>query len=120
MGIKKVVSTIGHDAKVVGEDVGKTVAYPFTNAIHFARILETGLEDEGELKNDIVELVKLADIVIADGSLNITEHGLNIPDDIATAKSIETFFSYFGGTFISEVEKVYSDLKKDVDAKYIK
>lgn len=110
-------SKIGHVFKIAAEDTGKVVIYPFTHAAHFASILGEALEDVPAVKTATVELVRLADVVVADGGVDVATKGTNVVADVQTAEDVRAFFAYFGSTFLPAVETAYKDIKTQAEAK---
>ena len=105
-----------HDVATVAKDIGKVVAFPFTKTTEFVELLDTVVKETPEFKAAILQLVKLADVIIADGAKDIAEHGLALPDDLQTLTDIEAFATYFQSTFVPVAEKVYKELKTDIQS----
>ena len=109
----------------IAEDVGRVVAYPFTHAAKLIELIDKGLADEPAAKAAIVGLIQKGESLISGGAAVGTSvtaaassDGTNLAADAAAvvaveteAKSAETFWQYFTGTFIPEVEAIWKDVE---------
>ena len=110
------LKTIGHGIEVAAIDAARIIAWPFTHAAKFAKILGEALSDEPAVKTATVQLVTLAEAVIKDGGLDYETKGLNIVNDMQTVADIKAFFTYFEATFLPAVEKAYKAIEADAKA----
>ena len=117
-----VFETIGHDVKVGAEDVGKgvkagvefAIIHPIEFCIKAEVVLATAIKDQPELKAAVLSLVSQATNVIGDVSSAVADKGLNLKEDTDTLAAAEAFFLYFKSAFIPLMEKVYGEVKADI------
>lgn len=92
------------------------VEYPFTHTFKFLALLDECIVDEPPIKLAVENLVKAGMLAISDGTAAVAGKGLNIPADLAEVKDVESFFTYFKGTFLPLVESEYKQLNKTATA----
>ena len=117
-----VFQEIGHGVKVgavdVAKGVEKGVEYAIVHPVEFCmkaeKIIASAIKDQPEVKAAVLGLVKQATGVIGDVGNDVAEKGINLAADAKTLADAEAFFAYFKGNFIPLVEKLYAEVKADL------
>jgi hypothetical protein len=102
--IKTTTGSVLHVIEAPFEDIGKIAA-----------ILKTGVAEQPEVKAALVQLVNLGEKAFGDGATAVSAKGLNIFADQATLGDIQAFGTYFTGTFVPLVKKVYGEVAADLN-----
>jgi hypothetical protein len=102
--------------KKVGERIISIVEWPFQHSVQVAKIIETGIEDELELKAALVGLVEQFEALGPDTTAAIAANGFNLPADMKEATDLKSLFSFFENTLKPAVEKTLTDVKGDLGA----
>jgi hypothetical protein len=109
-----IITTIGHDAKIVGEDVIKGIEYPVTFLIKAGKVIASAIKDQPQIKAAVLELIQQAEGVVGDVASAASTKGLNLASDARALADAGAFFSYFKDTFIPLVEQVYTEVAADL------
>jgi hypothetical protein len=105
--------SIGTEVKDVAEKVLHAAEWPFKSAAELEAFIATAIKEEGPARTVVVGLIQQVKTVVFDGSKDIAEKGLSLPDDMQTITDLKSLAAYFNGTFLPEAEKVWSELKTD-------
>lgn len=117
-----VFEEISHGVKVGAVDVAKgvekgveyAIVHPIEFCIKAEKIIASAIKDQPEVKAAVLDLVKQATGVIGDVAEDVAEKGINLQDDAKTLADAEAFFTYFKDNFIPLVEKLYAEVKADI------
>jgi len=113
----------------IAEDVGKVVAWPFDHAAKLIELIDAGMKDAPAAKAAVIGLIQKGESLVtggavigAEGAAAVAADGTNAAADTAVLVGVETeatnaesFWRYFTGTFIPEVEAIYKDVEQIVD-----
>jgi len=111
------------------KEVGKVIAWPFDHAAKLIELIDAGMKDAPAAKAAVIGLIQKGESLVTGGAAVGTEvaaaaasDGTNIAADAAAvggveveAQNAESFWAYFKGTFIPEVEAIYKDVEQIVD-----
>lgn len=111
------------------KDIGKGIEYPFEHAAQLIAAVKKGLADEPAVRAAIVGLIQKGESLLTGGTAigaSVTAaaaaDGTNLAADAAAvtaveteAKNADTFWQYFKGTFVPEVETIWKDVEQIVD-----
>ncbi len=78
------------------------------------RVLAAAIENEPVIKEQVLNLVKQAAVVIADLGGDVAAKGVDLSADFKTMHDAGQFFQFFKTTFIPAVESIYHEVEKDV------
>lgn len=98
----------------VAEDVVKGIEYPFSHLAQAIKVISTAIKDQPEIKNAVVILIEKCDAIGVDAMKDIGEKGLNLSDDLDTARKIADLGDYLKTSFFPLVVKVFGEIKADV------
>ena len=113
----------------IAEDVGNVVAWPFDHAAKLIDLIKAGMHDEPAAKAALIGLIQKGESLLSGGTAvgaSVTAaaaaDGTNLAADAVAvtaveteAKNAETFWQYFKGTFVPEVEAIWKDVESIVD-----
>lgn len=102
--------------KTVVEKIVADVEYPFVHAPKFVTLIDEAVKGEPAIKAAVINLVKAAELAIADGAIAVAAKGIDLPADLAEVHDIESFFTYFKGTFLPLIEAEYKELSATATA----
>jgi len=103
-----------HIAETVGKDTLAVVEFPFKRTAEFVTVINTAIKDATPVKAAVIDLVKQAEGLIADGADDVSEKGLNLPEDLQTWKDVQAFIDYLKGTFFPLVASIYTEVAAEV------
>lgn len=98
----------------IAHDTLKVIEAPFTFAAKAEKVFATALSHEPELHTVVTTLVAKAEVIAADGTRDVAERGLSIPDDLATLAAIRDLGEYVRSTVEPLIVKLYGEIKIDV------
>ena len=115
--------------EAIGEDILHGIEWPFKHIAQFIKLIDKAVADEPAAKAAIIGLIQKGESVIKDSTaagaavaVAAASEGTNIPADTAAlgdAKIVlsdaETFWQYFKGTFLPEVEAIFTDAEQIVE-----
>lgn len=105
---------IEHGVEVAGEAVLHGVEYPVKFLVAAEHVLATAIKEQPEVRSAVIDLVKRAELVVADVTVAAGEKGFDLASDAKALASTEQFFSWFKASFIPLMSKLYSELKADL------
>jgi len=109
-----VFEEIGHETKVVAEDIG----HVFVEAVEFpdkaAKVISTIVKDDAPLKAELIVLLNQCKATLSDGVQAATDKGLDFIQDEKTVVDIDTLAKYVTETIVPAIESVYNELNTDV------
>lgn len=112
--MENVFEEIGHGVKVAAEDTAHIVKEAVLFPAKAIAVVDTCISDYPELKPVFTQLVTEGSTIAGDVAKDYSEKGLDLADDEATLSAVKAFFTYFTGTVIPAIEKVYGQLNADV------
>jgi hypothetical protein len=104
-----------HVVEVVGKDIWHGIEYPFVHTAKVLALLDTAIKDSPKVKQEVLAMIQQAEAVIKDVGLDVSERGVNIPQDMQTLVDVKAFVTYFAGTFVPAMEAIYSEVKNDLN-----
>ena len=102
---------MSNELEIIGEDILHAVEYPFVHTAQFVALLGEALTETPAVKNAVIQLVNLGEVVVNDSVADIGTSGLNFVSDEKTVVDVNAFFAYYQSTFLPAVEAAYADIK---------
>ena len=115
MSVGSVFAKVGNGIVTGVEDVGKAIADVVTIGVKAEKVLATVKADEAELKTALVVTLKQGVTVSADFASVIAVKGTSWTEDAQLVADVEAFFGTVNSTLKPVVEKVYEDIKVDLE-----
>ena len=120
---------MANEFEKIAEDVGKVVAWPFDHAAKLIELIKAGMQDEPAAKAALIGLIQKGESMVTGGAAvgvattaAAAGDGVNLAADAAAVGAVEaeaanaqTFWAYFKGTFIPEVEAIWKDAEAIVE-----
>ncbi len=101
-------------AETVVKDVVSVVEFPFKRTAEFVSVINTAIKHEAPVKAAVIELVKQAEGLLADGAEDVSAKGLNLSEDLKTWQDLQAFITYLKGTFFPLVASIYTEVAAEV------
>ena len=96
-------------------DIGKGIEWPFKHGVALLTLIDKGLTDAPEVRDAVKGLIAYASTVAVDGAIVVSSKGMDLPADMAELIAAKALFGYVTGTFLPEMEKVFGDLKPQIE-----
>jgi hypothetical protein len=108
------LEAIGHGLKVAGEDVAHVAVEIVEFLPKASAVIANAIKDEPTVKQAVLDLVKNAEQVFADGAIAVAGKGVDLVSDAKVLADAEAFFGYFKTEFVPLIEKLYGEVKADL------
>ena len=104
-----------HVIETVGKDALAVVEFPFKRTAEFVKVINSAIKDALPVKTAVIDLVKQAEGLIADGAEDVSAKGLNVSEDVQTWEDVQAFIAYLKGTFFPLVATIYTEVASEVN-----
>jgi hypothetical protein len=105
---------IGHGLKVAAADTEHVIVEAVEFLPKAERVIASAIKDEPTVKQAVLDLVKNAEQVFADGAVAVAGKGVDLVSDAKVLADAEAFFAYFKTEFCPLIEKLYGEVKADL------
>lgn len=110
---EKVAGAVGHAIKEGAEAVVDGIESPFKFIVKADHVMQTIIKDEPELKTLLTTMVQKSEELESTVIKAVEDKGLNWQEDADTVTAVRAYFSWFKGSVVPEIEKVYTELKAE-------